>query len=124
MSLMARTTRSQRRHNRLFIHRIDELEQRIAHLEAKLEFYETRDKIRQRFPSQPAPPSPPEPAAESLSADAGARVVARHLLQAGREPDEVAAHLQEIFDLRDAASVVEEVAYYDAGLSRPTQEGT
>jgi hypothetical protein len=126
---MARTTRSLRRHTRLLNQRIEALEQRVTQLEDELEYYAAKTRIRDKLPSPSAPsgsrftrsePSTPE----QLSADAGARVVARHLLQSGREPDEVAAHLEEIFDLPDAASVVAEVAYYDSGLSEPTQEGT
>ena len=125
---MARTTRSMRRHTRLLNQRIEALEQRVTQLEDELEFYAAKTRIRDKLPS-PAPPSGSrftrsEPEAEQLNADAGARVVARHLLQAGRSSDEVAAHLEEIFDLTDAASVVAEVAYYDSGLSEPTQEGT
>ena len=125
---MARTTRSLRRHARLLLQRIEALEQRVTQLEDELEFYAAKTRIRDKLPS-PAPSggsrfTRSEPSAEQLSADAGARVVARHLLQSGREPDEVAAHLEEIFDLPDAASVVAEVAYYDSGLPEPKQEGT
>ena len=125
---MARTTRSMRRHTRLLLQRIEALEQRVTQLEDELEYYAAKTRIRDKLPSPAAPSGSrftrSEPGAEQLSADAGARVVARHLLQAGRSSDEVAAHLEEIFDLPDAASVVDEVAYYDSGLPEPTQEGT
>ncbi|HEY7454518.1 MAG TPA: hypothetical protein VH683_08130 [Thermoleophilaceae bacterium] len=126
---MARSDRNLRRHNRHLLHRVEKLEERVAVLEAEVEYFAAKTRIRDRLQSQGrsggARFARPEPVPqEELSADAGARVVARHLLQSGRSPEDVAAHLEELFDLPDAASVVAEVAYYDSGLSEPTQEGT
>jgi hypothetical protein len=119
-------TRSLRRRTRQMLQRIEYLEQRVADLEARLDSQQARNQIRRRLPSAlPAPP--PEGSRFSRPAPAGytgARVVARHMLQAGKSKDEITAHLEATFDLDDAASVVEEVALYDSGLSEPNREGT
>ena len=108
------------------LQRIEYLEQRVADLEARLASQQARNRIRERLPSAPPAP-PPEGSRFSRPSPAGytgARVVARHMLQAGKSAEEIAAHLEATFDLDDAASVVEEVALYDSGLSEPNPEGT
>jgi hypothetical protein len=118
-----RLTRATRRTERL-LRRIDALERRVKDLEAQLARVEPRFE-RLQPAAEPAPPqreraTAPEPASgrferseKAPTADVepeGARIVASQLLESGLPAEQVSAHLQELFHLRDASRVVKEVA--------------
>ena len=100
-----RLTRANRRTERL-LRRVDALEVRVKELEDKLGGVEEKQPKRGRFrrKRQEAPPKPDDPTIE------GARLIAIQMLENGSSRDEVAAHLQEAFELPNPERVVDEVA--------------
>ena len=95
-----RMMRATRRTEKL-LRRIDALEKRVKELESRVDEAEPRAGRFRR---------PLEEPAEEPAEGAGARVVASQMLESGIPPGDVAAHLQEAFDLDDPERVVEDVA--------------
>jgi hypothetical protein len=105
--------------------RIEGLEQEVSDVRARLAELEAQRHGDQQ--GRPLPPAVPERQLRfervKLEPAEGARLVARHMLSTGTPAENVAAHLEETFDLADADSVVEQVAHYDSRPSEPNQEG-
>jgi len=105
--------------------RIEELEQQLSALRGRLAELEAQRDGDQ--PARPLPPAVPESKPRfdraGMEPAEGARLVARHMLSTGTPAENVAAHLEETFDLTDAEVVVEQVAHYDSRPSEPNQEG-
>jgi hypothetical protein len=123
--MASRTTRLLSRRFSQMLVRIEELEQQLSDLRGRLaELEAQRNGDR---PARPLPPAVPERKPRfdraGMEPAEGARLVARHMLSSGTPAQNVAAHLEETFDLADADSVVEQVADYDSRPSEPNQEG-
>ena len=92
--------------------RIEELEQQLSALRGRLAELEAQRNGDQS--ARPLPPAVPESKPRfdraGMEPAEGARLVARHMLSTGTPAENVAAHLEETFDLADAEIVVEQVA--------------